>query len=75
MNWYEDAFAAAFSTELNKIAWDKVGAAPLTRKCLESGKVQHTSESDPNHVVYKRIEAGAVGNLKIKIQRFFLRLV
>ena len=32
------------------------GAAPLTRKCLESDKVIHKSESDPKQVQYKEIE-------------------
>ena len=41
---YQDAFAIAFSPAQNKAAWDAVGAAPLTCKCLQSDKVRHTTQ-------------------------------
>ena len=34
----------------NRAIWAAVGAAPLTRKCLESNKVRHTTDGDPQHV-------------------------
>ena len=53
---YYDAYAIAFSPEKNLAAWAVVGAAPLTRKCLESDKITHNSESDPQQVQYEEIE-------------------
>ena len=54
---FYDAYAIAFSPEKNRAAWAFVGAAPLTRKCLESDKVIHNSQSDPGQVEYKQIES------------------
>ena len=53
---YKAAYTLAFSPERNRAAWAAVGAAPLTRKCLESDNVQHTTDDDPEHVLYKKIE-------------------
>ena len=53
---YKAAYALAFSPERNQAAWAAVGAAPLTRKCLESDKVRHTTDTDPQHVLYQKIE-------------------
>ena len=53
---YYDAYTIAFSPEKNLAAWAAVGAAPLTRECLESDKVTHNSESNPKQVQYKGIE-------------------
>mmetsp|Transcript_13382 Transcript_13382/g.31511 ORF Transcript_13382/g.31511 Transcript_13382/m.31511 type:complete len:575 (+) Transcript_13382:842-2566(+) len=53
---YKDAFAVGFSKDRNLAAWASVGAAPLTRRCLESEMVAHT-EGDPMYIVYKNIEA------------------
>ena len=52
----QNAFAKAFSVERNKRSWEVVGAAPLTMKCLNSDKVRHLDETDPNFSKYRRIE-------------------
>ena len=44
---FYDVYAMAFSTENNRAAWAFVVVAPLTRHCLQSDKVIHSSESDP----------------------------
>ena len=55
---YKAAYAFSFFPESNRAAWAAVGAAaPLTRKFLESDKVPwHTTDGDPEHVLYKKIE-------------------
>ena len=42
----EDAFSKKISQEICKNTWSKVGAAPLTRKCLSDSKVAHDMGSD-----------------------------
>ena len=42
----EDAFAKTFSQESYKNTWSKVGAAPLTRKCLSESKVDREMGDD-----------------------------
>ena len=49
VKYYKDAIA--FLPERNQHAWATVGAAPLTRKCLNSDKVRHDSEDNPLHSV------------------------
>ena len=53
---YKDAYGEAFSRERNLKVWADVGAAPLTRKCLESKKVRHNTAEAPLYVVHKSIE-------------------
>ena len=43
---YKNAFEAAFSKEKCLEAWEKVGAAPLTRACLCDTKVRHEVGAD-----------------------------
>ena len=55
---YCNAFQEALSKEKFLEAWAKVGAAPLTMKCLESDKVWHelTGDNDddnPLAIVYR----------------------
>ena len=42
----DDSFSAAFSVDQNLLAWRKVGAAPLTRACLQSPAVLSNCEED-----------------------------
>ena len=62
-NCCENAFEYAFSKKRNLEAWAKVGAAPLTRKCLESKQVRHEleedggDENDPLAIVYKNMQS------------------
>lgn len=53
---YDDAFAMGFSRERNLFAWAAVGAAPLTRSCLQSNDVIQNTASDPMHVIHQKIE-------------------
>mmetsp|Transcript_19012 Transcript_19012/g.44118 ORF Transcript_19012/g.44118 Transcript_19012/m.44118 type:complete len:369 (+) Transcript_19012:629-1735(+) len=54
---YKDAFGLAFTKEKNLAAWASVGAAPVTRRCLESDKVIHNTKGDPLRQLYENIEA------------------
>ncbi|CAJ1927930.1 unnamed protein product [Cylindrotheca closterium] len=55
---YRDAFAEAFSKKKCIEAWEKVGAAPCTRKCLQSHQVCHRigDESDSFANQYKDLQ-------------------
>ena len=53
---YNNAYVIIFLLEKNIAVWATVGATPLTRKCLESDKVNHNSEFNPKQVQYKEIE-------------------
>ena len=58
---YHNAFQEAFRKEKCLEAWAKIGAAPLTMKCLESNKVRHgyTEDNDddnPLAEVYRAIQ-------------------
>ena len=54
---YKGGYALAFFPERNRAARAAVGAAPLTRKCLETDKVRHTTNAHPQHALYqKKIE-------------------
>jgi hypothetical protein len=55
----ENAVESGFSKAQNKAAWEKVGAVPLTMKCLEHSKVRHdgTDKDDPNYDKYQEIQA------------------
>ena len=53
---YDDAFAYTFSGWRNKAVWAAVGAAPLSRKCLESQNVWHTTEEAPQYKAYKELQ-------------------
>ena len=56
----EDAFAKTFSQESYKNTWSKVGASPLTRKCLSESKVDRemgdNEEEDPVATVYHKTQ-------------------
>ena len=60
-NKYKDAFQAGFSKEQNLSAWRKVGAAPLTRACLQDEQVRHdvceNNEEDPMSAELRKIQA------------------
>ena len=60
-NKYKDAFQAGFSKERNLSAWRKVGAAPLTRACLQDEQVRHdvceNDEEDPMSAELQKIQA------------------
>ena len=60
-NEYKDAFQAGFSKEQNLSAWRKVGAAPLTRACLQDEQVRHdvckNDEEDPMSAKLRKIQA------------------
>ena len=55
----ENAFEKAFGIEANEDAWKKIGAAPLTRACLDDAKVRHdgTDKEDPQYEKYQAIQA------------------
>ncbi|CAJ1934739.1 unnamed protein product [Cylindrotheca closterium] len=57
-NHFCSAFDEAFSKEKCLGAWAKVGAAPCTRKCLNSAKVCHQlgDDLDPMATMYKVIQ-------------------
>ena len=56
----EDDFVKKLSQESCKNVWSKVGAAPLTKKCLSSSKVVHEMGADeeehPAVTVYCNIQ-------------------
>jgi len=58
---YENAFQAGFSKERNLSAWAKVGAAPLTRACLDDEQVRHDGgtqdEQDPMSAHLRTIQS------------------
>ena len=62
----------AFSPEKNRAAWAFVGASPLTRKCLQSDKVIHNSESDPQQIQYKEIESTYHNTCNLLVARGYM---
>ena len=59
---YRNAFQEAFSKEKCLEAWAKVGAAPLTMKCMESDKFRHelteyNDDDNPLAEFYRAMQA------------------
>ena len=58
---YRNAFEEAFSTERCVAVWEKVGAVPFTRACLQDPKVRReqgdvTEEEDPMQLAMKEMQ-------------------
>ena len=68
-----DAYAMAFSPEMNRAAWAFVGVAPLTtRNSLQSDKVIHNSEANPHQVRYTEIESTNQNACNLLVARGFM---